>query len=114
MEQEWSKLVVRGRGDFVLKEKLRLLKDKIKVWNKEVFGKYDLEVKEGVRDINRFDDKLDPSSSSSFMDDLVLRKEASCKFWRNIRIKENMLLNRSRLSWMREGDSNSGFFSQSG
>lgn len=80
VEQEWNKLIVRGRGDFVLKEKLRLLKDKLKIWNKEVFGKYDLEVTEGVRDINRFDDKLDPSSPSSFKEDCDLRKEASCKF----------------------------------
>lgn len=34
VEHEWKKLHVIGRSDFVLKEKLRLLEDKLKVWNK--------------------------------------------------------------------------------
>ncbi|XP_058774930.1 uncharacterized protein LOC131649190 [Vicia villosa] len=111
VEKEWKSLVVQGRGDFILKEKHRLLKDKLKRWNKEVFGNIDLEVEEGVLDINIIDGRLDFTSSSSYFDDdLVFRKEASCRFWRNLRIKENMLLQRYRLCWFKEGDSNSDFF----
>ncbi|XP_058741918.1 uncharacterized protein LOC131614336 [Vicia villosa] len=39
VEGEWKGLKIEGRGDFVLKEKFRLLKDKLKWWNKEVFGR---------------------------------------------------------------------------
>ncbi|XP_058723434.1 uncharacterized protein LOC131595162 [Vicia villosa] len=55
VEKEWKSYVVHGRGDYILKEKLRLLKDKIKIWNREVFGKIDLEIEEGVHDINIVD-----------------------------------------------------------
>lgn len=47
MEKEWNNLKVEGRGDFILKEKLKFLKEKLRRWNKEVFDKIDLEVEEG-------------------------------------------------------------------
>ncbi|XP_058761161.1 uncharacterized protein LOC131634509 [Vicia villosa] len=48
VEEEWKAIKVSGRGDFVFKEKFRIVKDRLKWWNKVVFGKYDLEVEEGV------------------------------------------------------------------
>ncbi|XP_058759359.1 uncharacterized protein LOC131632631 [Vicia villosa] len=111
VEKEWKSLKVEGRGDFVLKEKLRLFKDKLRSWNKEVFGKIDLEMEEGVRDMNNADERLvSRFHSSCFDDNLILRNEACSKFWRNLRIKENMILQKSRCSWIKEGDANSSFF----
>ncbi|XP_058775266.1 uncharacterized protein LOC131649524 [Vicia villosa] len=101
VEKEWKSLKVEGRGDFVLKEKLRLLKDKLKKWNKEVFGKIDLDIEEGVQDINLADERLasfsNVFSSNSLEENVVNRKEATSTFWRNLRIKENMLLQKSKL-----------------
>ncbi|XP_058783234.1 uncharacterized protein LOC131657901 [Vicia villosa] len=47
--KEWLSLKVEGRGDFILKEKLRMLKDKLRWWNINVFGKYDFAVEENSR-----------------------------------------------------------------
>ncbi|XP_058757182.1 uncharacterized protein LOC131630421 [Vicia villosa] len=48
MKKEWNLLSVKGGGDFVMYEKLKRLKVKFKVWNKEVFGWIDLRIDEKV------------------------------------------------------------------
>ncbi|XP_058739159.1 uncharacterized protein LOC131611049 [Vicia villosa] len=79
VEKEWRNMKVNDRGDFVLKENLRLLKDKLRVWNKEVFGRFDLEEEEGVRDLNMADCCLEEDSDDFLVDNLEKRKEASSR-----------------------------------
>ncbi|XP_058784306.1 uncharacterized protein LOC131659082 [Vicia villosa] len=38
MEKEWGKIIVNGRGDFVLSVKLKAFKRRLVWWNKEVYG----------------------------------------------------------------------------
>ncbi|XP_058726611.1 uncharacterized protein LOC131597971 [Vicia villosa] len=89
---EWSDLKIQGRGDFVMKEKLRLIKDRMRWWNKNVFGKYDMEVEEGIRDLNVSDD-------NELWDEEVhaRKRRASKKIWLNLKIKENVLIQKARL-----------------
>ncbi|XP_058780272.1 uncharacterized protein LOC131653935 [Vicia villosa] len=44
VESEWKGIDVTGRGDYILKEKLRILNLKLTSWNKLVFGERDLEI----------------------------------------------------------------------
>ncbi|XP_058774477.1 uncharacterized protein LOC131648765 [Vicia villosa] len=57
VEREWRSMEVYGRGDFVLKEKLSRLKNKLRWWNINVFGMIDLNLEEGVKEINDLDNQ---------------------------------------------------------
>ncbi|XP_058775507.1 uncharacterized protein LOC131649767 [Vicia villosa] len=105
VESEWKAIKVCGRGDFVLKEKFRIIKDRLRWWNKSVFGKYDLEVDEGVRELNEADDCDDFGEEIQ-----ATKRKATSRFWLNLKIKENMLIQKSRLKWLNDGDSNSKYF----
>lgn len=48
---EWDSLSVNERGDYILKNKLKALKGRLKWWNKDVFGWMGLKVEEAVTNL---------------------------------------------------------------
>ncbi|XP_058765404.1 uncharacterized protein LOC131638877 [Vicia villosa] len=51
----WNSLVLRGKPGFILKEKLFLLKTKLRSWNKEVFRFVNFEVTNAISNLNSLD-----------------------------------------------------------
>lgn len=80
VEKAWKDIVVEGMSDFVLKEKFRLLKERLKWWNKEVFGRVDLEVEKEVRLVNKGDDFLEDDLVGAPKYLVSIRKEATSHF----------------------------------
>lgn len=105
VEREWKDLRIHGRGDYVLKEKLRRLKSKLIWWNKNVFGIHDLKIEDSVKEINVIDD-LDRIEDNN----LETRRIANRKMWSNLKIRENMLIQKARVRWLNDGDINSKYF----
>lgn len=55
VEETGSSTNINGKKLFVFKEKLKLLKSKLKLWNLEVVGKVNLGVEEATNDLNLLD-----------------------------------------------------------
>jgi hypothetical protein len=110
VETCWKGFVVSGKKAFVLKEKFRLLKERLKLWNKEVFGFLDLNIEKTVKELNDFEGLLGGDDPDSL---LTIREGLNRDFWRQLHHKESLLKQKSRVKWVKEGDSNSKFFHES-
>lgn len=109
----WNSFSVKGREDFILKEKLKLLKEALRKWNKEVFGFLDLEVDKAVS----FANKLELLEEGGIVDNVDLFSkdlyEANFKMWQTLNYRESILHQRSRHKCIKEGDCNTIFFTKS-
>lgn len=65
-----------GWKTYAVKEKLKLLREKLRWWNKDVFGFLDLNIQNMVREINMLDDVIDLGSYQ----EVHRRKELSLQF----------------------------------
>lgn len=103
----WAEFVVTCNKAFIVKEKIKLLKEKLHGWNKEVFGLFDLNVETMVKELNALHHVLGVTWDE---ETLLQRKEVHTKFWKDIHLKESLLLQMSKARWVKEGDANSKYF----
>ncbi|XP_058763377.1 uncharacterized protein LOC131636799 [Vicia villosa] len=113
VEEEWKKLEVKGRGDFCFVEKLKAIKRKIRLWNKEVFGWIDLNIEEAGKEMHFLDNKFAHFAGNVPEDIVLQRSKAAIDFWNNLYKKEGFLRLKSRKLWLSDGDSNTHFFHNS-
>lgn len=88
----WGSFHVEGWKGYMLKEKKKLLKEKLKWWNKEVFGIIDLKIDKIVEDINALDNIVAEGGQI----DVEGRKLLSVQFWNHLHARESLLLQKSR------------------
>lgn len=110
INKEWKCYKFTGRGNYVLKEKLRQLNISLKKWNIDVFGWIDLKVDTTMQKLNDLDFQVS-NLDISIIDKLALRRElASAEVWNHLNLKEGLLRHKSRALWLKEGDRNYSFF----
>lgn len=78
VDDEWKYFDVKGRGNFVKKEKLKRFKSMLRWWNKEVFCWIDLKVEDSVKEMNELENLLTEDNGDLFSD-LVKRKALDSK-----------------------------------
>ncbi|XP_058760823.1 uncharacterized protein LOC131634151 [Vicia villosa] len=113
VEEEWKKIVVKGRGDYCLVEKLKALKGKIVKWNKEIYGWIDLNIEEAEKEMHFFDNKFAHFAGNVSEEVVAKRSRAAIDFWDNLYKKEGFLHKKSRQLWLAEGDCNTRYFHNS-
>ncbi|MCH84952.1 LINE-1 reverse transcriptase like, partial [Trifolium medium] len=99
VEDSWREQEVEGWMGFILKGKLKGLKTRIKLWNKEVYGGIDLKIKKLMEDI----EELDVRGELGIMneEDMRQRKHKFRDLWHLWKSKESVLLQRARGRWLR-------------
>lgn len=102
VETCWHFFQVQGWKCHVLKEKLKMLKERLRWWNKEVFGVIDLKIDKTVEEIHLLDNIVAEGAQI----DVDGRKYLSVKFWNQIHAKESLLAQKLRSKWVFEGDPN--------
>lgn len=100
---------VVGRSDFILKEKLRLIKGRLRMWNVEVFSHFNMELEEANDTINEMDELLACCKEEEVKGIVARRSKKLGILWRRLDINENMLIQKSRKLWIRDGNLNSRY-----
>lgn len=89
-------------------DKLKMVKEKLKSWNKNEFGSIDDNIRRLENQIQRFDSLA--SARNLDENELHDRKLAQLQLWTWLKRKESYWAQNSRSKWIKEGDRNTKYF----
>ena len=92
----------------MLKEKIKSLKDRIKVWNKDQFGDTLRKYKRIEEDLNKMEEESDDRQLTD--QQLLAKKKLQQDLWEAAQAHESLLRQKARSRWIKEGDCNSRYF----
>lgn len=87
--------------------KLKLLKGALKKWNKDVFGRVEMELKRLEDHIIGLEENVASNFSSQVEADLLKCKQEHLEW---VHCEEILACQKSRVKWIAAGDSNTSFF----
>ena len=104
----WSNYHLSGWGGFALKQKLKLIKTHIRQWSLQNGGVTSAKIQNLKKDLNALEAGVNGSNMSQA--EMELKKSLQEQLWAAATAYESMMRQKSRVKWIKEGDSNSGYF----
>ncbi|XP_028067295.1 uncharacterized protein LOC114270097 [Camellia sinensis] len=104
----WFEVHEQGWARCTLRKKFIVLKHKLKLWNKEVFGNVDYQLKQAEEDLHSFD--LEAEKRELDKSEHKRRCEVKDLVWKLRKRKDSLWFQKSRLDWTQMGDKNTRFF----
>lgn len=109
VENSWA-ITCSGNPPFVLAQKLKLLKQNLKVWNRDIFGQLKVRISEADSSVLSYQQTHDADPSKEKHLELNTAKTALHNW---LKAEPDFWNQRSKISWLQDGDRNTKFFHQS-
>ena len=106
VKEVWS-INISGPPSFVLCQKLKNLRSRLKVWNWQVFGNLNLKIQTATDRVTRIQRSFDDGVTTDLLNEEI---DASSELDNLLFQREVLLREQSRVKWLKEGDRNSAFF----
>ncbi|GKV35263.1 hypothetical protein SLEP1_g43564 [Rubroshorea leprosula] len=108
VEDKWNEIVMDGFAGYKCLQKLKLLKQFLKGWNKEVFGDIKAQFQHAVNTVTQLDMKNEKVALEE--EELEERQQGFHALWDIMRKREAIWKQKSRSNWAKWGDANTRFF----